>query len=170
MFRQVGVRNSILKGIEKLNYVFQILDVLKFGMEGKIETITTMFAPLDFLNAVVYPSISKPIVEVWDNIVLDVVEEAKDRGLNGVYELADSDWFNKDKFGNYQYMLINNEILDKLLKGEIKTLKKLNDFYENQLIKNNYNKSLFEYTILYYSIKDSEINDYKTYVDSIFIN
>ena len=28
---------------------------------GKTETLTTMFVPLDFLNAVVYPSISKPI-------------------------------------------------------------------------------------------------------------
>lgn len=169
-FREVGVRNSVLKGAEKLNYVLDILDVLKFGMEGKTETITTMFAPLDFLNAIVYPSISKPIEEVWDGMVNTAVEEAKDKGLKGIYNLTDSDWFNKDKFGNYQYTLINSEILNKLLKGEIKTLKKLNELYENQLIQNNYDKSLFEYTILHYSIKDNEIDDYKTYVDSIFIN
>jgi hypothetical protein len=137
---------------------------------GKTKTLTTMFVPLDFLNAVVYPSIKEPIEKIWDGMVADAVEEAKDGGLNGVYKLTDSDWFNKDKFGDYQYTLINGEILNKLLKGEIKTLKRLNDLYEDQLIKNNYNKSLFEYTILHYSIKNADNNNYKTYVDSIFIN
>ncbi len=65
-----------------------------------METITTMFAPLDFLNAVVYPSISKPIEEVWDNIVAYDVEKAKDRGLIGVYELAKGKSFNEEKYGN----------------------------------------------------------------------
>ncbi len=69
-------------------------------MDGKMETITTMFAPLDFLNAVVYPSISKPIEEVWDNIVAYDVEKAKDRGLIGVYELAKGKSFNEEKYGN----------------------------------------------------------------------
>ncbi|UWY28745.1 hypothetical protein N4T20_02195 [Flavobacterium sp. TR2] len=139
-------------------------------MKKKIEIITTMFAPLDFLNAMVYPSISKPIEEVWDGMVNTTIEEAKDRGLSGIYDLTDSEWFNKNKYGNYQYTLINNEILNKLLKGEIKTLKELNKLSENQLIKYNYNKSLFEYTILYYTLKEENTDNYKTYVDSIFIN
>ncbi|KAF2340210.1 hypothetical protein [Flavobacterium tistrianum] len=170
-FREVGVRNALLKNVEKLDYTLQALDLLRFAMdEKKMETITTMFAPLDFLNAIVYPSISKPIERVWNGMVSDAVEEAKDRGLNGIYELADAKWFKKEKYGNYQYTLINQQILDKLLKGEIKTIQKLNDLYENQLIKNNYDKSLFEYTLLHYSIKDDTIDDYKTYVDCIFIN
>ena len=32
---------------------------MKFGMDGKMETLTIMFVSLDFLNAVVYPSIIK---------------------------------------------------------------------------------------------------------------
>jgi len=169
-FREVGVLNAILKGVDKLNYVIDILDVLKFGMEGKIETITTMFAPLDFLNAVVYPSISKPTVEVWDNIVLDAVEEAKDRGLNGVYDLAEAKWFNEEKYGSYRYIRVDLEILDRLLKGTIKSLKELSNLVDEKNMKNNYDDSLFIYTVLYYKKKQEEVDKFITYIDSIFIN
>lgn len=39
-FKQVGVRNTMLKNAEKLNF---IIDTVKFGMDGKMETLTTMF-------------------------------------------------------------------------------------------------------------------------------
>jgi len=169
-FREVGVRNTLLKQVEKLSYVIDILDVLDLGMEGKMDTLTTMFAPLDFLNVLVYPSIRKPIENIWDGMVVDSVEEAKDNGLKGIYHLADSNWFNKDKYGNYRYTLINKEILNKLLKGEIKTLKKLKDLNEKQLVENKYDKSSFIYTVLHYTIREEHNDDYITYIDSIFIN
>lgn len=169
-FKQVGVRNALLKNAEKLNFILNCIDVVKFGMDGKMETLTTMFVPLDFLNAVVYPSISKPIEEIWDNIVVHDVEQAKDNGLRGIYELAKGKLFNEERYGDYQYSIIDQETLIKLLKNEIKTLKELKNIQEIQLIKNNYDKSLLIYTILHYTKKDRNTDKPVTYIDSIFIN
>lgn len=169
-FREVGVRNTILKGAEKLSYVLDILEVLKFGMDGKTETITTMFPPLDFLNAMVNPSISKPIERIWDGIVADAVEEAKDNGIDGIYDLASSEWFNRERYGDYQCIQIDQELLNKLLKLEIKSLEKLEELIDKKNIKSNYDKSLFIYTVLYYIKKDENIDKDLTYIDAIFIN
>ncbi|KAF2338438.1 hypothetical protein [Flavobacterium tistrianum] len=170
-FKQVGVRNAILKNAEKLDYVLQALDLLSFAMdEKKMETITTMFAPLDFLNAIVYPSISKPIEKVWDDIVVYDVENAKDNGLRGIYELAKGKLFNEEKYGNYEYSVIDQEILNKLLKGEIKTLQELKNMQEIRLIKSNYDKSILIYTILHFTKEDENTKQETTYIDSIFIN
>jgi len=138
--------------------------------EKKMETIITMFAPLDFLNAIVYPSISKPIEKVWDDIVVHDVENAKDNGLRGIYELAKGKLFNEEKYGNYEYSVIDQEILNKLLKGEIKTLQELKNMQEIRLIKSNYDKSILIYTILHFTKGDENTKQETTYIDSIFIN
>ena len=135
-----------------------------------METIITMFAPLDFLNAIVYPSISKPIEKVWDDIVVHDVENAKDNGLRGIYELAKGKLFNEEKYGNYEYSVIDQEILNKLLKGEIKTLQELKNMQEIRLIKSNYDKSILIYTILHFTKGDENTKQETTYIDSIFIN
>lgn len=139
-------------------------------MDGKMDSIVTGFAPLDFLNAMVYPSIREPIEKIWDEIVVNDVEKAKDKGLEGIYELAKGKLFNEEKYGNYEYSIIDTEILAKLLKGNINSLKALTDLQESQLIKNNYDKSLFVFTVLYYTIKEKDNDHNVTYIDSIFIN
>jgi len=169
-FKQVGVRNAVLKNAEKLNFIINCIDTVKFGMNGKMETLTTMFVPLDFLNAVVYPSISEPIERVWEVMVSTAVEEAKDNGLKGVYELAEAKWFNEERYGSYRYINIDQEILEKLLQGKIKTLKELSYLVDDKNIKNNYDDSLFIYTVLHYTKKQEETDKLITYIDSIFIN
>lgn len=129
-----------------------------------------MFVRLDFLNAVVYPSISKPIEEVWDNIVVHDVEKAKDNGLGGIYELVKGKLFNEERYGNYEYSVIDQEILNKLLKGGIKTLEELKKMQEIRLIKSNYDKSKLIYTILHFTKEDENAKQQITYIDSIFIN
>ena len=168
--REVGVRNTVLKNIETLSYIVEILDVLQFGMDGKTETITTMFAPLDFLNAMVYPSIRKPIEEVWDGMMNANIEDEKDKGLRGVYELAEAKWLNRKRYGDYQYTEVSLKILHKLLNGKIKTLKELKKESENQLIENNYNKAIFIYTALHYTKIDEKTDKDITTIDAIFIN
>ena len=169
-FREVGVGNTILKQAEKLSYVIDILHVLDLGMEGKMDTLTTMFAPLDFLNIMVYPSIRKPIEEVWDGMINSNIEDKKDKGLEGVYELSNDKWLNRQRFGDYQYTEISLEILDKLLKGNIITIEELKKQSEKQLIENNYNKSIFIFTALHYTKIDEEADSVITTIDSIFIN
>ncbi|AWK06586.1 hypothetical protein HYN56_21080 [Flavobacterium crocinum] len=172
-FREIGVRNAILKNAEKLDYILQALDLLRFAMdEKKIETITTMFAPLDFLNAIVYPSISKPIEELWDNIVVHDVENAKDNGLRGIYKLVNSEDFNREKYGDYQYIEINQDMLNKLLEGKYKTfeeLKKNQIRLRETVDKYEYQEGLL-YTILYYKKIDDNLDKPMTYIETIFIN
>ena len=89
---------------------------------------------LDFLNAIVYPDISKPIEKVWDGMVNTTVEEVKNRGIKGITDLSNSEQFNRERYGDFKVILIDTEMLSKLLKGEIKTSKELVDLFEIQLI------------------------------------
>ncbi|WP_149207020.1 hypothetical protein [Flavobacterium johnsoniae] len=171
-FKQVGVRNALLKNAEKLNFIINAIDTVKFGMDGKMETLITMFVPLDFLNAVVYPSISKPIEEVWDNIVVYDVEKAKDNGLRGIYELAKGRLFNEERYGNYECTKVNEEILNKILNGEIKSLDNwqvLQREKRETMEHYEYEESLI-YTILHYSKTEEKTDRLITYIDAIFIN
>lgn len=171
-FKQVGVRNALLKNAEKLNFIINSIDTIKFGMDGKMEILTTMFVPLDFLNAVIYPSISKPIEEVWDNIVAYDVEKAKDNGLRGIYQLANSEDFNRDKYGDYRYIEINQDMLNKLLEGKYKTFEELQKNLiqlRKTIDKYEYQEELI-YTILYYKKNDENEDKLMTYIETIFIN
>jgi hypothetical protein len=171
-FKQVGVRNALLKNAEKLNFIINSIDTIKFGMDGKMETLTTMFVPLDFLNAVVYPSISKPIEEVWDNIVVYDVEKAKDNGINGIYRLVSSEDFNREKYGDYQFIKVTQNAINKLLLGKYKTIKDIeNDLLEYRKSVDNfeYHQSLI-YTVFYYTIQNKDTNQSIENVETIFIN
>ncbi|PAM91779.1 hypothetical protein B4N84_23405 [Flavobacterium sp. IR1] len=171
-FREVGVRNAILKNVEKFSYVLEILDVLKFGMEGKMETLITAFPPLDFLNVMVYPSIRKPIERIWDQMIVDSVEDAKDKGLSGIDELADAKWFNRQQFGDYKYIRLNSDMVNKLLNGKYQTfedLKREEEETKKVMDKYDYNSSL-TYTVLYCKKMDNDIDKLITYIETIFIN
>lgn len=74
------------------------------------------------------------------------------------------------KYGSYRYIRVDLEILDRLLKGTIKSLKELSNLVDEKNMKNNYDDSLFIYTVLYYTKKQEEIDKFITYIDSIFIN
>lgn len=138
----------------------------------KIETITTMFAPLDFLNAMVYPSISKPIEEIWDDIVVHDVEQAKDNGLRGIYELAKGKSFNEERYGDYECTKVNQEILNRIFTRKIKSLQEWQVFQRKQretMGHYEYEDSL-TYAILHYTKIDERIDKPITYIDTIFIN
>ena len=131
-----------------------------------------MFVPLDFLNAVVYPSISKPIEEVWDGMVIDAVEGAKDNGLKGIYNLINATWFNKDNYGDYKCIKIGQNALNELIRGDIKTLKEmqhLETILKETMDKYEYEDTLL-YTIFHYTKTDKNTDKEITYVDAIFIN
>jgi hypothetical protein len=171
-FREVGIRNTILKGAEKLSWVLQILDVLKFDVDEKADTIITAFVPLDFLNAMVYPSIREPIVRIWNDLVVDAVEKAKDNGIRGIRNLAGSNWFNKNKYGKYNYIEISSEMLNKLLTNKYKTFEDLErEQIELRKSMNQYEyQSGLVYTVFYCEKIDNEIEKLITYVETIFIN
>ncbi|MGN7808641.1 hypothetical protein [Flavobacterium johnsoniae] len=127
---------------------------------------------LDFLNAVVYPSISKPIEEVWDNIVVHDVEKAKDNGINGIYRLVSSEDFNREKYGDYQFIKVTQNAINKLLLGKYKTIKDIeNDLLEYRKSVDNfeYHQSLI-YTVFYYTIQNKDTNQSIENVETIFIN
>ncbi|AWK07101.1 hypothetical protein HYN56_23865 [Flavobacterium crocinum] len=139
-------------------------------MDEDPKTIITGFAPLDFLVTLVMPSISESIIETWDNVVFELAEKAKDKGIRGINEFLQSPG-GKEKRYEFNITEINQILLDKLLKGEIKTIEELKILKDDEMIKNNYNQSMFIYSIFHYKkqSKNSEENTV-TCVDTIFIN
>lgn len=171
-FKEVGTFNTIAKASKELLGIFDFAsDVISFAMDENPKTITTGFAPLDFIVTLVMPSISEPIIETWDNAVFDLAEKAKDRGISGIDEFLQSPG-GKEKRYDFAKTNISQDTLNKLLKGEFKTIEELklseeklrtiNDSYEYQL--------KLIYTLFHY-IKQGQTKEQSlTLIDTIFIN
>ncbi|MCV9932752.1 hypothetical protein OIU80_10700 [Flavobacterium sp. LS1R47] len=170
-FREVGIRNTILKGAEKLSWVLQILDVLKFDVDEKADTIITAFVPLDFLNAMVYPSIREPIVRIWDNVVYEQAERAKDKGIAGINDFLQTSG-GKDERYKYAITKISQEILNRILKGEFKTLKELrNNQAKLREMTDNYEyQTKLIYTIFHHEKHQEGNEENLVLIDTIFTN
>lgn len=100
----------------------------------------------------------------------DVVEEsiladwqnAKAKGLKDAQNFIQRPW---PMANGFKFIKISKNILNKLLKGEIKTLEEL----ENIKINEGQNEFSEECTIFYIEKYDKEIDTYITTIDSIFI-
>ncbi len=138
-------------------------------MDENPKIIPTGFAQLDFLVAMVMPSIAESILESWDAPVHELAEKAKDKGLKGVDEFLQSSGSGEDRY-RYGILEINQEILNRLLRGETKTFKKLQDLKDEEMIKSNYNRSLFIHTVFHHIKWLDEKNEDGVLIDSIFMN
>ena len=134
-------------------------------MDGNPKTIMTGFAPLDFVVAMVSPSITESMIETWDNVVYELAEKAKNNGLRGINEFLQSPGAQEKKY-RYGITKIGQEIFQKLIKGEFKTLKELQ---ERQLMKNQYQEDL-SYALFYYTQYQVDIEKDVIFIDSIFAN
>ncbi|WP_149207550.1 hypothetical protein [Flavobacterium johnsoniae] len=140
-------------------------------MDENPEMIMIGFAPADFLLAVVAPELRKSIEESWDTVVFDLAEKAKDKGLKGVDEFLQSPG-GKDERYRFTKTSISQDTLNKLLKGEFKSLKELTNAQDNSRIKMDkyqYENSLV-YTLFHYIKKDEEANKNLIIIDTVFIN
>jgi hypothetical protein len=88
-------------------------------MDGNPKTIMTGFAPLDFVVAMVSPSITESMIETWDNVVYELAEKAKDRGIRGINDFIITNAGKESRYG-YNILEINQIVLDTLLKGKVK--------------------------------------------------
>ncbi|MDR7371009.1 hypothetical protein [Flavobacterium aquidurense] len=169
-FREVGVRNTIAKASKELLGFFEFSDIISYVMDEKPETIMTGFAPADFVVAVLAPEILNSIKETWDNVVYELAEKAKDKGIAGINDFLQTSGGQELRYG-FGITQITQEILNKLLTGKIKTIDELKDLKDNQMIKNNYNQSIFIYSVFYYKKQqENKDEDTITFIDSIFTN
>ncbi|KAF2079028.1 hypothetical protein [Flavobacterium sharifuzzamanii] len=165
-FREIGALNAVAKASKELLGIFNFAsDVISFAMDENPKIIPTGFAPLDFLVAMVMPSISNPIIEVWDNVVFDLAEKAKDKGLKGINDFLLMPGANEKRYG-YNIFEINQIVLNELLKGHIK---KLEDLKNLQREKNDI-QSPITYILFYSKQNQEDESDDKILIDSIFIN
>jgi len=109
--------------------------------------------------------------EMWDEAVEAVLEKAKDMGIKGVNELKYT-LAGRDK--GYDTTEITQDILEKLLKGEIRTLtqlRKLKDKEREDRSKKDIinSQSSSKYTLLHYREEDTRIGDFVDVIDCIFI-
>lgn len=134
-------------------------------MDENSATIPIGFTPLDFLVTLVMPSISQSNIETWDNVVFELAKKAKDRGIRGINEFLLTPGAREEKYG-FNVLDINQSVLNKLLKGEIKTLDELRDlkFIGRQ------NDLPSVYNIFFTEIYNKEVQKYITTIDCIFIN
>lgn len=134
-------------------------------MDENPATIPTGFAPLDFLVTLVMPSISESIIETWDNVVFELAEKAKDKGVRGINDFILTNAGKDSRYG-YNFLEINQIIFDKLLKGEIK---KIDDLQNLQRENNNFSSSP-SYILFYYKQKQKDTDEEATIIDCIFTN
>ena len=140
-------------------------------MDENPKTIMTGFAPLDFVVAMVSPSITESIISSWDGPVYELAEKAKDRGIAGINSFLQTS-AGKDKRYIYSIKLISQETLNKCLRGEFKTLEELMNFQSELRSKVNvyqYEETL-NYALFCHEEKDEET--YKTIeiIDTVFFN
>ena len=163
-FREIGALNTIAKASKELLGIFDFAsDVISFAMDENPATIPTGFAPLDFIVTLVIPSVSESIIETWDNVVFDLAEKAKGRGIKGINIFLQSPGAQEKRY-SFNIIEINQIVLDKLLKGEIKNLEDLQNLQREN--KNIEYSAL--YVLFYYKQKQRDIE--LTIIDSIFIN
>lgn len=165
-FKEVGAFNTVAKASKELLGIFDFAsDLVSYAMDDKPALITTSFAPIDFIVAVLAPSILDPIKETWDNVVYEQAERAKDKGIKGINDFLLTSGSQEDRY-KYDTTKIDQEILNKLLNGEFKTLKELQ---EKQLIKNQYQGDL-PYTLFHYVQYNEDLDKDVVFIDSIFAN
>ena len=145
--------------------IFGFSDVVKFAMDEHPETIMIGFAPAAFLLAVLAPELRESIAESWDTVVFDLAEKAKDKGINGINDFILTSAGQQSRYG-YNILDINEIVLDKLLRGEIKTIDELRDL-KNKSKQNDFSKM---YTLFYSSVYNQDKEKYITTIDTIFIN
>ncbi|WP_433778160.1 hypothetical protein [Flavobacterium anhuiense] len=165
-FKEVGTFNTIAKASKELLEIFDFAsDVISFAMDENPATIPTGFAPLDFLVTLVMPSITESIIESWDRPVYELAEKAKDKGIRGINNFILTNAGKDSRYG-YNFLEINQLVLDKLLKGEIK---KIDDLQNLQRENNNFSSSP-SYILFYYKQKQKDRDEEATIIDCIFIN
>ncbi|WP_428229309.1 hypothetical protein [Flavobacterium sp.] len=166
-FKEVGTFNTIAKASKELLRIFDFAsDVISFTMDENPKTIMTGFAPLDFLVAMVSPSITESIIASWDSPVYELAEKAKDRGIKGINDFMLLTSSGKEQRYGYNILDINQMVLNKLLAGEIKTIEQLRElkYTEKQ------SKPSTIYTLFYTEVYDQDLEKYITTIDSIIIN
>jgi len=170
-FKDVGFFNKAANASRDLVSIFGFSDVVNFAMDEHPETIMIGFAPADFLLAVVAPELRKSIEESWDTVVFDLAEKAKDKGLQGLDEFLQSS-VGQEKRYDFAKTRISQATLNKLLKGEFKTLEelKLSEEKLRTTIDSFEYQSKLIYTIFHY-IKNGPTKEQDlTLIDTIFIN
>lgn len=165
-FKEVGTFNTIAKASKELLGIFDFAsDVISFAMDENPKTIMTGFAPLDFVVAMVSPSITESIISSWDSPVYELAEKAKDKGIRGINEFIITNAGKESRYG-YNILEINQIVLDKLLKGKIKNIEDL----QNLQRENNNLPSSASYILFYYKQKQKDRDEEVTILDCIFIN
>ena len=168
-FSNKGVYNGIAKVAKEFLNVLDFVDLVRYlSGNGRPESI---FAPLPAVSLIAN-LLSRDVInniKDWEeNITNQLLEAAKDMGIKGIKEFVLLKG-NLDENGNkrYNYMEINLNIYNQLMRGEIKTLSDLNKqiFIEKRNMENDFNITLF-----WKWHKDIIINDDIILIETIFFN
>ena len=157
-FKDVGALNKVAKASKELLKVFDFVDLFQYMSGERPETIPIPFLPLDFIVKVITPYMSDQITEMIDDVINEMVEAAKDKGLETVEKIK---FTQGGAMKGYDTTEIDQESLNKLFRNEIETLNDLKDL--------NRNPNPKQYVVLYHYEENEELDEYYYIIDSIFI-
>ena len=157
-FKDVGALNKVAKASKEILKVFEFVDLFQYMSGERPETIPIPFLPLDFIVKVISPYMSDQITEMIDDVINEMVEAAKDKGLETVEKIK---FTRGGAMKSYDTTEIDQESLNKLFRNEIETL--------NDLRKLNENPNPKQYVVLYHYEENEELDEYYYIIDSIFI-
>lgn len=157
-FREVGTLNKVLKVSKNVLKIFDFIDLAKYMAGEKPETIPMPFVPLDFITKLVVPQINEQIKEMWDTAIDEMVEMAKDNGIDEVKKIK---YTNGGIDKGYDTLEIDQNSLNKLFEGGFNTLEEL------RII--NFEKSDKPYLLLHHQEEDKDVDNIYDIIDCIFI-
>lgn len=168
-FKETNVYSKVAKVGKNALDCLAFLDLAKYiSGNGELPSIPSPVPGLDFVIDIMVTETKERMKEMWDEAVEAVLAKAKDLGVKGVNELKYT-LAGRDK--GYDTTEITQDILEKLLKGEIRTLaqlRKLKDKEREDRSKKDMinSQSSSKYMLLHYREEDTRIGDF---IDCIFI-
>ncbi|MBF7091751.1 hypothetical protein IUY40_09370 [Flavobacterium sp. ALJ2] len=95
-------------------------------------------------------------------------QNAKGKGLKYAQDFIRNSWATDSGFGLIQQ--VDQNLLNKILKGELKSFNEIKTFQQEEIVKNGYPQLSVSYTVFYYTLFDKERKTNLILIDSIFIN
>jgi len=121
---------------KKVLSLLSFVDLVKYmtGEGGPKLSVPMANPALSFVAELLAGEVNDQIKTMVDDVVEDLVEKAKDQGVQKIKDFIDQPLVKDKKYG---YREINQYTLDMLLKGKIRNFEKLKNFIEDQLTEEN---------------------------------
>ncbi|MDV3631263.1 hypothetical protein CMU57_06245 [Elizabethkingia anophelis] len=135
-FREKSIFGQLAGVGKKVLSLLSFVDLVKYmSGEGEAKLSIPMAHPaLAFVGELLTGEANDQIKNMVDDVISDLIEKAKDQGVQKLKEFIDQPLAKQNK---YDYREINQYTLDMILKGKIRNFEKLKNIIENKITEEN---------------------------------